>query len=1510
MIIFPVQSELAYAATPRGNTQAKPFDATAAHFERFLDMDTIAPQSSHSIPDSVIEAARARVREALDQQFSCEQAVEDFLATVLQQSHLATDRYNECKSLVLGLRQLLIIRDLGAQLPSCSFEQAAAMARHIADAEMQHGTLLDAGRLGASIQQHARPWVPLTTTFADRLRSAFEASRREPERVMNAALSMLLDGGNPRAQAIEAALRLLEEPLTSARHEAVAARDHLRNLENLAAHHADNDHSGVMDRRQSNYRVKALRAELHALRSPGDAKAMADLIEARDRLQSFEQRRATPKDVLKQQRDLIRGDASAAAPENHPEMQEARAAPAVSTWGDLLQRIDDMLQFPPGAEADPNLPPRPVPCDPGTLLTPAGHCVPSAESLDAPFDASVSTQYLKEIELEKEVLNAVRAHVPGLAHYLEQGRSGSAAALAHRLGKITIKHQHADLFPLRVANGLGAEWKEVDDDRYTLLDLFRDARHNTRAATFFEPAGEEHVAVVATDEHGIQSTPEQLNTPAIRRELAVLLKQVATRTQPGQTPWMQTFLNGASPQEVLAVSALRDRIPATDNATLTQRADAQLRMLNQELQDGWRATTHDPQTFIQEVMQKYFGAPKDLLSQQISVEGWAKVASGAVLNRGHLPFHFSYHKPLAWAVVRTPGELCDQATIVDLARTGTQSDVHDARTAEVTACTVHWPEDVTGNEDLREMLSDPQTPAPVMLRTLWDASFRRNQLDADYQASLAQQMDVFMATKLDDIRLQRNSSTLAGVPVHDRAHYAEQAAQIRNGTLDPLLLAVDGAGDVADRLILLPGRYPDTYLAVPVGMAVPARSLAFGRNAFAPGLHLDNSAIDWLKQFFAPQRLQEGALNTHSSSGFAGAWSTGGDGHSATRSTTQSPTRFRIDATADPIRQLCSALQLRYQHAGQAVLRTQDEIDASKWAQELEEASEVMAAVAVALPFGELLLPELLAANEVEIAVVEGGVRLLNYGSLGVQAAAGWETMNSHADNPVQAQNDADNLFISCMTNLLLLAPDFLPTATPEQRLAAAGQQAEATRARIGAPISSGQLQGAHQIGNDLYIPLQGGKLHRAEWDSGALGFRLRPAQDKAAQVPQERLPLYRWREGRFQRVDGGAVKPPAKPKGGNSPGAASSGTSAAFQLPADVSRTPIAGTPYVRYTAQAVDGTASSSEQLVVSAHGTYFVSESIASFDSRPVTIPADLDIHLAAPHEAYLMDAGLDTFVNPPDGYSPYLSLRMTDDGVKIINVAFVPQPHSQWHVGADYDPAEILNTLGRRDGLQNYRHHAYEDSEKAISDALQKNRQLAAQNLAKERDVLVIDPDEGIYSADQGKDADTGVQRVLDMHTLGTLTNASGQKYRSIFFAHCRNLPTHPESSTPHYYITAGEVADAVAKQASNAAAPGAPTKGGSSAPLRPDGPIPTVQLVILHREDVNQPFEVRRINFVPLHSLAAAAIGSPANPPAQPASQSSGGADTVRRPGHPPPFRSEDFSSGGGQLRRGRNGRRT
>jgi hypothetical protein len=265
------------------------------------------------------------------------------------------------------------------------------------------------------------------------------------------------------------------------------------------------------------------------------------------------------------------------------------------------------------------------------------------------------------------------------------------------------------------------------------------------------------------------------------------------------------------------------------------------------------------------------------------------------------------------------------------------------------------------------------------------------------------------------------------------------------------------------------------------------------------------------------------------------------------------------------------------------------------------------------------------------------------------------------------------------------------------------------------------------------------------------------------------------------------------------------------------VMKRPVEGSPYIQY--YATGGKTSTAETLVVSAHGGFINSDTM-----EPVVVmPSDVTIKMLTPHGTKLHDPGLEHFVSPNKDFRAYVTLN---DGA-VSDVNFVSQEGNEdWLFDEGFEPLDDSNTLGRKDGLQNYRHHRYEgESDEYIAKVLTDNHQLAETGKAPLSDVITVSDEISNMGDTDPKIA--SVQRLIDLDKEGKLLNEKGEHYKTIVFAHCRNNFLIPESSTSTYMME--PVAEGVEISKS---------KGAS---------VDNIQLTTLHRESVEHPFEVKHFS---------------------------------------------------------------
>ncbi|MDV3468829.1 hypothetical protein RZA67_08825 [Stenotrophomonas sp. C3(2023)] len=894
-----------------------------------------------------------------------------------------------------------------------------------------------------------------------------------------------------------------------------------------------------------------------------------------------------------------------------------------------------------------------------------------------------------------------------------------------------------------------------------------------------------------------------------------------------RNPWMGVYIRNASPEVRAALQASSGPPFNATTGTLAQ-ARARIHATNQLLNRGMFQHAAHPAAFVQAYLETHFPAvPEDLIQGSASLTGTAIVID--ILDaRRRFPgtpaepwpqtqqrsLPFSCTLPMLQAIIHTPDERCSSASIGDLLRRD-RADGRNLQLAAVQDCQTHWPVHGPRHQQLHAALDNMTPPLFVTLRRQWDTLFSTLRHDAGYMAALAQQFDLFMSARLDDLRLRRRSTTLAGVPAPERRFHAGQAQRARIGRQMMTLLKLQDHGVVADGLILLPGRHSGEYLAIPVCKALPARTLRFVHDARSRALVLDDNDIDWLGSFFAPDLLQK-------SIDPSAAIPLPSDPRCTRQELERSGTRhylstFTLLDSTDPIATLSEARLARQQQAGRALLRSQDELDAGQRARLLSEIATVATVASFVLPFGQALLPEMLALDGTVLTVLDGAIGVANYGGLAGSFAAGWEQTRADADNPDQARKDVENLLESAVLNLLLLTPGLPHGAGRGAKLRHADQQLAQTRARsvLARPATRGPHAQVHMLGEEQFIALEGNTLHRVRWDPAARGYRGMTQAEEAAGKPLHDCPLFKRRRHGFKHArgrrkgpiretdaapaPGGAEADAVRRGGGQAANTAPASAAAAghqsvlsppLVLPEGITRTPVPDSPYVLFAAAHHNGQPATSTRLTVVAHGYYLSAENELAAGTVPVSIPADVTVQMAAPHGEFL-NANLDSLLNPPAGTRPYVTLKVQRGAVSVVDINFMQdQPELYYdNMATHFNPMGRQATLGRTDGLQNYRHHLGGDPEQEIADSVHWNRQQAQAEGVAATDVLAIGPEHGVDSSARAVAHDTGVQRVLDLIDQGRLTNPAGQKYTTVYFAHCRNLETAAPGSVQDYYITA-------------------------------------------------------------------------------------------------------------------------
>lgn len=185
-------------------------------------------------------------------------------------------------------------------------------------------------------------------------------------------------------------------------------------------------------------------------------------------------------------------------------------------------------------------------------------------------------------------------------------------------------------------------------------------------------------------------------------------------------------------------------------------------------------------------------------------------------------------------------------------------------------------------------------------------------------------------------------------------------------------------------------------------------------------------------------------------------------------------------------------------------------------------------------------------------------------------------------------------------------------------------------------------------------------------------------------------------------------------------------------------------------------------SKNLVISAHGGYIAKD----IESPAVMLPADITVTLLTPHDTRLFDPGIEDTLNSDVNFEAFLTI----DG-KGTKTKFQAQDHNHWKHSSDYQPDAAINSLGRMDGLQNYRHFHYEQESKLkLGRALVSNRKLAAEGKATLSDILIVN---GMIERETMTDPKlASIQRVIDLIHEGKLHNVAGEPYEKLIFSHCR------------------------------------------------------------------------------------------------------------------------------------------
>jgi hypothetical protein len=258
-----------------------------------------------------------------------------------------------------------------------------------------------------------------------------------------------------------------------------------------------------------------------------------------------------------------------------------------------------------------------------------------------------------------------------------------------------------------------------------------------------------------------------------------------------------------------------------------------------------------------------------------------------------------------------------------------------------------------------------------------------------------------------------------------------------------------------------------------------------------------------------------------------------------------------------------------------------------------------------------------------------------------------------------------------------------------------------------------------------------------------------------------------------------------------------------------------ISNSNYIQYYAK-FPNNEKGSEVLVLSAHGGFYNADMAAP----AVVLPSDITIKMLTPHATQLIDPGLDTLIN----YGQDLRTYVTITNNQITNVDFLPQKESSmWKFSNSYNPKSDINTLGREDGLQNYRHEHYElESEELISKVLIKNKYLSVDDKAPLTDILTVRSEVSELDAPL---KEASVQKVIDLDSAGMLLNGKGERYKTIVFCHCRANLLEADDTLSSYFIDPWRLRfqwpDFMLEHSFTS----------------------NIEMTILHRKDVNKAFEI-------------------------------------------------------------------
>ncbi|GKW40948.1 MULTISPECIES: putative adhesin [Pectobacterium] len=251
----------------------------------------------------------------------------------------------------------------------------------------------------------------------------------------------------------------------------------------------------------------------------------------------------------------------------------------------------------------------------------------------------------------------------------------------------------------------------------------------------------------------------------------------------------------------------------------------------------------------------------------------------------------------------------------------------------------------------------------------------------------------------------------------------------------------------------------------------------------------------------------------------------------------------------------------------------------------------------------------------------------------------------------------------------------------------------------------------------------------------------------------------------------------------------------------------------YIQYYTKPMENEVGS-KVLVISAHGGFITSDTIAPV----VVLPSDITIKMLTPHGTYLEDPGLATVVNRKSDFTAYATFTHG----KLTDVKFTPQTENKEWLDVDgYDPNNIINTQGREEGLQNYRHYRYEnESDEHISNVLIDNRDLAKNGKAELTDIITVSNRISDIGDTSLKEA--SVQKIIDLDKSGKLVNGNGERYKTIIFSHCRNDFLKSDKAISTYKIEPLQTDTSQSKGAK----------------------ISNVEVTVLSRNDATLPFTIK------------------------------------------------------------------